>query len=118
MPLNKLYVHILREIMSCLVHYTFSQLVIVLASNVGSILKKLAYSLIIVNLPVLLTENGFGTVFLKNLLSYIIAIWEVCGVGRILSGLIRKAQPFKNRSSCYWHTDPKSIKMNVFGPQA
>lgn len=64
MPLNKLYVHIRRKIMSCLIHYTFFQLAIVLASNVGSIWKKLAYYLIIVNLPVLLTENGIRIILL------------------------------------------------------
>lgn len=58
----------LGEIMSCPIHYTFFQLVIVLASNVGKLWKKLTHYLIIVNLPVLLTENGTRTIFLKNLL--------------------------------------------------
>lgn len=58
----------------------------------------------------LLTENGIRTIFLKHLLSYIIPTWEVCGVGGILSGRIRKAQPFKRGSSCHRRADLKKHK--------
>lgn len=117
MPLNKLYIHILREIMSCLIHYTFFQLVIVLASNIGNIWKKLAYYLIIVNLPLLLTENDIRTIFLK----FAFLRCPSSGNMRWCRNSFRthlRSSAFQEQVFlllAYW---PASINKNIFGPQA